>query len=331
MKQLTCEMCGSTDMLKQDGVFVCQSCGCKYSVEEAKKLIVDGVVEVKGTVEVDHSKRLDNLYQIARRARDDNNSENAAKYYEMILSEDPDSWEASFYSVYFKAMNCKIAQIQSAANSVSNCMGSVLSLVRDHVSGSREQLAAAGEILTRSVSISSMFYRGARNHFEDIDVGIQGRYREELMNNLYAACNIMYTLGDQIDWIFGNEDAYHPLAEEAWKNGVQMHKSMFTNGIQSKEPDNQVIAQYEKKIGKYNLSWYKNVEKEKLKKEIHRIEFTLSWGKTKKKIGWILCAVGVVLCLTTISQGVDLGFWGFYFVFFVGMYGISIIKNPKKS
>ena len=38
MKQLTCEMCGSTDLLKQDGVFVCQSCGCKYSVEEAKKM-----------------------------------------------------------------------------------------------------------------------------------------------------------------------------------------------------------------------------------------------------------------------------------------------------
>ena len=29
MKQLTCEMCGSTELLKQEGVFVCQSCGCK--------------------------------------------------------------------------------------------------------------------------------------------------------------------------------------------------------------------------------------------------------------------------------------------------------------
>lgn len=37
MKQLTCEMCGSTDLMKQEGVFVCQSCGCKYSVEEARK------------------------------------------------------------------------------------------------------------------------------------------------------------------------------------------------------------------------------------------------------------------------------------------------------
>ena len=39
MKKLTCEMCGSTDLLKSDGVFVCQSCGTKYSVEESKAIV----------------------------------------------------------------------------------------------------------------------------------------------------------------------------------------------------------------------------------------------------------------------------------------------------
>ncbi len=47
MKPLTCEMCGSTNLLKQDGVFVCQSCGTKYSVEEAKKMMVEGTVAVE--------------------------------------------------------------------------------------------------------------------------------------------------------------------------------------------------------------------------------------------------------------------------------------------
>lgn len=40
MKQLTCEVCGGNDLLKQEGVFVCQSCGCKYSADEVKKLMV---------------------------------------------------------------------------------------------------------------------------------------------------------------------------------------------------------------------------------------------------------------------------------------------------
>lgn len=81
MKQLTCEMCGSTDLVKQDGVFVCQTCGTKYSAEEAKKMMVEGAVEIQGTVEVtgtvqvDTRTELDNLYQIARRARDENNEQ----------------------------------------------------------------------------------------------------------------------------------------------------------------------------------------------------------------------------------------------------------------
>ena len=34
MKQLTCEMCGSTDMLKKEGVFVCQTCGTRLSAPD---------------------------------------------------------------------------------------------------------------------------------------------------------------------------------------------------------------------------------------------------------------------------------------------------------
>ena len=53
MKALQCEMCGSQDLVKDGGVFVCQSCGTKYTVEEAKKMMVEGTVDVKGTVKVD--------------------------------------------------------------------------------------------------------------------------------------------------------------------------------------------------------------------------------------------------------------------------------------
>ena len=46
LKALTCEMCGSTDMIKENGVFICQSCGTKYSLEEAKRMMIAGTVNV---------------------------------------------------------------------------------------------------------------------------------------------------------------------------------------------------------------------------------------------------------------------------------------------
>ncbi|MBP3894036.1 MAG: hypothetical protein J6D34_08355 [Atopobiaceae bacterium] len=36
---LTCELCGSTDFVKDQGVFVCRGCGCKYTLEEARDVM----------------------------------------------------------------------------------------------------------------------------------------------------------------------------------------------------------------------------------------------------------------------------------------------------
>lgn len=44
MKVLACEICGSNDLVKQEGLFVCQYCGAKYSLEEARKMMVEGTV-----------------------------------------------------------------------------------------------------------------------------------------------------------------------------------------------------------------------------------------------------------------------------------------------
>ncbi len=37
-------MCGSIDLIRQDSFFICQSCGSKYAVEEAKMLMICGSV-----------------------------------------------------------------------------------------------------------------------------------------------------------------------------------------------------------------------------------------------------------------------------------------------
>ena len=104
MKQLTCEMCGSADLMKQDGVFVCQSCGCKYSVEEAKRMMIEGSVDVSGsTVKVDNSAFVEKYLQNARRAKMKEDWEETEKYYNMVEQNAPQNIEAVFYSSYAKA------------------------------------------------------------------------------------------------------------------------------------------------------------------------------------------------------------------------------------
>lgn len=81
MKALVCEMCNSQDLVKQDGMFVCQHCGCKYSVEEARKMMIDGTVNVVGTVTIDNSASYDRIIELARDAFTDKRFESAYDYY----------------------------------------------------------------------------------------------------------------------------------------------------------------------------------------------------------------------------------------------------------
>jgi hypothetical protein len=254
MKKINCELCGSNQIIKQEGVFVCQHCGTKYSAEEAKKMMVDGVVEVTGSVKVDTSDKLSNLYQIARRAKNDNNAESAEKYYDMILIEDPTSWEATFYIVYFKALKCKIIEIQSAAISVNNCLNTVLELIKNNVSEEIEQEEAVTEVATRVIDICSMLFNGAASHYDGIDSQIRNNYLQEYINNAFASFNTLYYLGDILGIYLGDKKYVSDLAVLAWKSGISFHNRII-NLLADKEGNKKTIALYEDKIKKYDSSY----------------------------------------------------------------------------
>ena len=76
MKAIVCEMCSSHDVVKEDGYYICQSCGTKYSTDEAKKLLV----EISGEVKVDSSDKVSNLCIIAEQAMDSGNFADAIKF-----------------------------------------------------------------------------------------------------------------------------------------------------------------------------------------------------------------------------------------------------------
>ena len=193
MKQLTCEMCGSTDLMKQDGVFVCQTCGCKYSVEEAKKMMIEGAVEVTGSVKVDASEKVQNLYVMARRARDDNNDELAAKYYEMILVERPNDWEALFYFNYFKAKNANWDNMEHSVTSLSNSLDQVFDSIDKTAVNSVERMIAMTQIVTDTFAFRSLI-RSAKSFYEKNRSG--AILISDLINRAHAIANLQKKTAD---------------------------------------------------------------------------------------------------------------------------------------
>ncbi len=157
MKQLTCEMCGSSDMTKQDGAYVCQTCGMKYSVEEAKKMMIEGTVDVQGTVKVDNTAFVEKYLANARRAHMKKDWEEVEKYYNMVEQNAPNNMEAVFFSSYGKAMLA----------------------MTDNDYFKRQQKF---DVLNRSMSVLSDYYE------------VTTENKEEVLRKIDAAINEMYTV-----------------------------------------------------------------------------------------------------------------------------------------
>lgn len=233
MQAMVCELCGSTNIVKKDDMFQCQHCGAKYSVEEAKKLI-GSVKSVNNQTE--------KYLTLARRAKEKNNAENAAKYYELVLLENPMSWEAAFYTVYFKAMECRIIDIESAVYSVANNISGTIRLIHDTVT-SGEQAEAVTEVITRSAVIVNKFATAAMNlynSFSQVD-GV----RSECSDHIVAAGSILNQL----------------------ENGL---KSYFTGNKQSIVEVQKLQLSYISNYAKMYNKEYRNAEINRLTNEIRQ-------------------------------------------------------------
>ena len=297
MKALVCEMCSSPNLIKKDGMYVCENCGTRYTIEEARKLMIEGPVDVSGsTIKIDTSNELANLYQIARRAKNDNNSENAAKYYDMILIKDPTSWEAAFYVVYFKAMECTVAQIHSAAISVNNCEDSVLALIRDYVPEANQQDAVA-EVVMSSMQIAYILAGGAKRYYEETAPDIRSKYVREYIDRVLAAKDILYTCGTQIESIWGNQKDIMLYAVNAWEAGIDLHTNILPH-LYDKSRNREIIVSYAKKIMEYDPAYAKQCIKNQLKSEIAALKKAIadaSAGQEWGGLGVALICIGVLI------------------------------------
>ena len=276
---MVCEMCGSTDLIKMDGSFVCQSCGCKYTPEEAKKMMVEvaGTVDVSGsTVKVDTNERLTNLYEIARRARDNNDNETAARYYEMILVDDPQSWEATFYAVYCKTLDCRIVQIESAAKAIDRSLDSVFTLVKEQLSKD-EQAVVLKEIELRCVVAATVFYSSAEKHYVEVPLSLKAdstEYTQEFLDRSYASRDLLLHCGDKIESTFGKEPFANSVSVDAWKEGVRSDKELLAFlATQGGSVANLrgAIRTYQKKIKKYEPEYLDDEQREAKEREISSI------------------------------------------------------------
>ncbi len=246
MKAIVCEMCGSQDLVKQDGYYVCQNCGTKYDPEEAKKLMV----EVSGAVKVDNSEKLKNYYQLARRAMEENNPAEAEKYYNLLKEEYPNDWEAHFYSNVCKAMQCRVYEITDAFNSLSNTFNSVLRNVKNTVPQTLQH-DVVGQILATIINLADSTQQMGRNLYNSNRTQNLENYQKILL----ASSSLSESFGDSVDNVFGYE--MKNVSTAAWADSIKIIGNICNTQFSGNIPANykQAMNGIARKIQKYDSNY----------------------------------------------------------------------------
>ena len=359
MEPIKCEMCGSNDIIKRDGLYVCNHCGTKYTVEEARKLM--------GTVKIDNSDRLKNLYQLARQYIKNLDFQNAAKYYDNILVDDPNSWEANFYTIFSKAMSCKIAEIGAYATLFANSIPGVLKLIKDNIPKD-EQNSAVKDVATCCDALYREFMKGTYDFHYSYDDFVA------IAEDGFKCCDGAAACGDAIEVQFKGDDEIVKNAIVPWKTCqficdglIELRPSKldsYTLTLRSRQSYNDRKKYYQEKIDRVSdPESYRRREEEARKREEEarkireeeaeerRKEYEASQPKTEEEkklrkeleenrkystymvIGFISMIIGIILCTVGFSDytGGSPGIFLIICILYCVIYGAGMVYSGFKK
>ena len=229
MKRLTCEMCGSTDLIKENGVFVCQNCGCKYSVEEARKMMIEGTVEVTGTVKVDNTDAIDNYLSMAKNAQSSGNYTEAENYANKIIEMDPENSKAWYIKGEASGWESK---------TVNNRIGEAVTAWKNAMRFAAEE--DKPEMITNiSDTFSSMYLAMIKLYCESFERIHSEENLNRLLKNVDYGIEWMAELSMQSNVVFNRAFVYEKLSHmlneasitafgSAQKDFGTEHRSMST-------------------------------------------------------------------------------------------------------
>jgi len=236
-------------------MYVCQHCGTKYSVEEAKKMMV----------EIDNSKKLANLYERARKSIEVDDLEHAAEYYKEILDENPNDWEAYFYSYLGEHTSYTNAQASSVAAKLANTIPSAydMAIETDNADEIAKRLKIiSSETATRLTYIAATGSVLLKDYEKSSVLTIEGKVKRDLFQQLFpTAANIVANcvvafdpLIEKVEELYKNEK----ISEEVYKENLLLMLRVKFNianmdcypveGVSSKFVKNEVIKSCAEKI-----------------------------------------------------------------------------------
>ncbi len=185
-----------------------------------------------------NSEQIEKYLTLARRAREENNSEDAKKFYDMVRTEAPDNKEARFFFQLYRLWESKKGEWYSVYIDFCNAAINVIKSLEADDKDLVVDFFEAVKTLPASASGVQMdlFKTGAN----------QSQYNAQNKHCQKIGIEFMYKFGDEVDKKFAGTDVAS-VAGQIWKQGVIYQRQWPYCGA-----DKTFIEAYVAKIKKYD-------------------------------------------------------------------------------
>ena len=173
----------------------------------------------------------------ARAAREENNSEDAKKFYDMVRIDEPENGEAKFFYQYYSLYEGKNGEIPSRFKTLTTTLKSSVRCIAESNESDEEKMSVLSAIVSSFVPMTWSLNR----YMNTLFVG-SGENRQRVIpsSEISQSCIVgvvaLYDLGDSIEKLFSGDEAMK-LAANAWKEGVSLQQKWYAYKYNGKTPE----------------------------------------------------------------------------------------------
>lgn len=152
--------------------------------------------------------------KLAREAKNENNVEDAKKYYDMAKVEDPENPEPKYYYSFFKLKDSMNKDVPNNYIEYLNVASNIVKKIKNSSLSDDEKIELLGNIVgdhtSITVSICDLIYRNSSGETKIFDTSTYN-------NSVRLTVPQLEAVGDQIIQEFGENDEAKKLAAKCWK------------------------------------------------------------------------------------------------------------------
>ena len=168
--------------------------------------------------------------RLARTAREENNTEDAKRYYDMVRADDPENGEAKFFFAYYSLYEGKNGEIPRKFSQICTGLKSSISLVKESESSEEEKLSIIGAILDAFIPETWSENRYMNHKNQETKVGdsyVKVFEQSQIVSVCKEGMSTLKNIGDYVASIYQSSPEGMQLAAKCWKEYVSLCQKWY--------------------------------------------------------------------------------------------------------